>query len=104
MEAQGLQNEDGSEWEGSLDQLFQDGAGTTGARIDYSTCVASVASSRQGHSLHKALTKLQQAISKMSESGAEQKGEKQISMDTKNMTKCARKLSEKLKIEPAIDD
>ena len=40
----------------------------------------------------------------MSESGAEQKGEKQISMDTKNMTKCARKLSEKLKIDPAIDD
>ena len=62
VEAQGMQNEDGSEWEGSLDQLFQDGAGTAGARIDYSACVASVASSRQGHSLHKALTKLQQAI------------------------------------------
>ena len=40
----------------------------------------------------------------MSESGAKQKREKQISIETKNMTEYAKKLSEKVKIEPDIND
>ena len=70
----------------SLERLPQEGAGTAGARVDYA---ASVASSRPGNSLHRALTKLQRAISEITGSDAELKGERQISMESKNMTECA---------------
>ena len=40
----------------------------------------------------------------MTENDAKPKGEKQISMESRNMTECARKLAERANTEPDIDD
>ena len=84
-----------------MERLPQEGVSTAAARGNYA---ASVASSRPGNSLHRALTKLQRAISAMTQSDAELKGERQISMESKNLTECAQKLAERAETEPDLDD
>ena len=86
VEAQGRQLGAAAARGRSLERLPQEGVSTAAARGNYA---ASVASSRPGNSLHRALTKLQRAISEMTGSDAKLKGERQISMESKNMTECA---------------
>ena len=77
--------------------------GLGGAPLCYAASVASTAHSHQGQSLHKALKNLQKAISKMSEDNAEHKGEKQITHEMRDITDCAKKLSDKVDLEPEIE-
>ena len=83
--------------------MFPDGAAAGSAPLNYAASVASTMNSRQGQPLHKALKNLQKAISKMLEENAEHKGERQISYETKYMADCAKKLSDKVNLEPEIE-
>ena len=100
--AQSRQSENESEVDGGRNQLFQDGA-AGGAPLSYAGSVASTMHSRQGQPLHKALKNLQKSISKISEENAEHKGEQQIRYETKYMTDCAKKLLDKVDLEPEIE-
>ena len=53
--AQSRQNENTSEGDGGLNQLFQDGAGAGGALLNYATSAVSTVHGCQGQSLQKAL-------------------------------------------------
>ena len=53
--AQSRQNENASEGDGGLNQLFQDGAGAGGALLNYAASATSTVQCCQGQSLQKAL-------------------------------------------------
>ena len=73
--AQSRQSENESEVDGGRNQLFQDGAAAGGAPLSYAGSVAST----------------------------KHKGEQQIRYETKYMADCAKKLSDKVDLEPEIE-
>ena len=101
--AQSRQSENESEFDGGPNQMFPDGAAANGAPLNYAASVTSTMNSCQGQPLHKALKNLQKAIAKMAEGNAEHKGERLIIYETKSMADCAKKLSDKVDLEPYIE-